>query len=51
MENTSSEYQEVSWGENTYVPFVNEECGDSLWDEVLKEKEALEAKVLAIKEQ
>ena len=20
-----------------YVPFVNEECGDTMWDEVLKE--------------
>jgi hypothetical protein len=22
-----------------YVPFVNEECGDTMWDEVLKEME------------
>jgi len=22
-----------------YTPFVNEECGDTMWDEVLKEME------------
>ena len=27
-----------------YVPFVNEECGDTMWDEVLKEVEDREKK-------
>ena len=25
--------------ETLYTPFVNEECGDTMWDEVLKEAE------------
>lgn len=25
--------------EKIYQPFVNEECGDSMWDEVLEEQE------------
>jgi hypothetical protein len=24
---------------DSYIPFVNEECGDTMWDEVLKEME------------
>ncbi len=48
MENKSILIKEKSVEKNTYTQFVNEECGDSLWDEVLKEKEALETKILNI---
>jgi hypothetical protein len=23
--------------ENPYIPFVNEECGDTMWDEILED--------------
>jgi len=40
MKNKEAGGTTISQNVNTeYVPFVNEECGDTMWDEVLKEAE------------
>lgn len=36
MDNESILIKEKSVEKNTYTRFVNEECGDTFWDEVLK---------------
>lgn len=45
MNNVDNNKPEIAENtEENYVPFVNEECGDTMWDQVLKEAEERDRK-------